>query len=320
MTLQFNRTIELRIVGKDDTLVVNRGLDIRFSCEKDRSSTPNALTIECLNLSEGTRNFIRANGRIELYTGYGESLDLLARMDVQKSITRYDPPNTITEITCLDGMTALRDKEIKLGFKGKATVAQAVASIVAQMGITSRQIDINLSVPMEAGYTHAGKATEALDDVLGIVKGVWGIVNNVLIITTRGKGIGNVVLTISAQNGLLGQPALTEDTFTYERTLHAKPTGKEAPSTKGGIKYKQGASAPVHKSTSTAQSKETVQETVEGVEMTMLLRPNINPFDKIEIESRFINGVYVVDKVQHDGANRDGDYISRVTAYKEASA
>ena len=56
------------------------------------------------------------------------------------------------------------------------------------------------------------------------------------------------------------------------------------------------------------------------MEMTMLLRPNINPFDKIRLESRFINGVYVVDKVQHDGANRDGDFTTRVTAYKEASA
>lgn len=321
MTQQFDRKIELHIIGKEDTLILNRGLDIRFQCEKDRSSTPNALTIECLNLSEGTRNFIRANGRIELYASYSNLVDLLARMEVQKSITRYDPPNTITEITCLDGMTALRDKEIKLGFKGKATVAQAVASIVAQMGITSRQIDIDLNVPMEAGYTHAGKATEALDDVLSIVKGVWGIVNNVLIITTRGKGIGSEVLTISAQNGLLGQPALTEDTFTYERTLHPKPTGKQATAPpQKGIKYKRGASAPVHKSTSTAPSKETVQETVEGVEMTMLLRPNINPFDKIRLESRFINGVYVVDKVQHDGANRDGDFTTRVTAYKEASA
>jgi hypothetical protein len=322
MTQQFNRNIEIRIIGKTDTLVINKGLALSFSCEKDRSSTPNGLTIEILNLSEGTRNFIRANGRIELYAGYGESLDLLARMDVQKSITRYNPPDTVTEITCLDGMTALRDKEIKLSFKGKATVAQAVASIVAQMGITSRQIDIDLNVPMEAGYTHAGKATEALDDVLSLVKGVWGIVNNVLIITTRGKGIGDVVLTISPQNGLLGQPSLTEDTFTYERTLHAQPTGKTAtPTGNAGIKYKRekGKAPAVHKSVNVEPSKESVQETVEGVEMEMLLRPNVNPFDKIRLESRFINGVFVVDKVTHDGSTRDGSHVTRVTAYREAN-
>jgi hypothetical protein len=332
MTQQFNRNIELRIIGKTDTLVVNKGLALSFSCEKDRSSTPNGLTIEILNLSEGTRNFIRANGRIELYAGYGESLDLLARMDVQKSITRYNPPDTITEITCLDGMTALRDKEIKLSFKGKATVGQAVARIVAQMGITSRQIDIDLNVPMEAGYTHAGKATEALDDVLSLVKGVWGIVNNVLIITTRGKGIGNVNLTISPQNGLLGQPSITEDTFTYERILHLKKdkkkrvkkpkaiTKKEAK--KKGIKWVRAKKTPpIYKIVQVDVEKtESVKETVEGVEMEMLLRPNVNPFDKIRLESRFINGVFVVDKVTHDGSTRDGSHVTRVTAYREASA
>jgi hypothetical protein len=322
MTQQFNRNIEIRIIGADDTLILNRGLDIQFVCNKDRSSTPNELTINALNLSESSRKFIRANGVIELYVGYGESLDLLARMDVQKIITRFDPPNTVTEITCADGLKALRDTEIKLSFKGNATVAQAVASIVAQMGITSRQVDIDLNIPMKSGYTHTGKATDALDDVLSLVKGVWGVINNVLIITQRGKGIGTPVLKISPSNGLLGQPAVMEDTFTYERVLHAKKDKKQAgkePKT-ASVKFKRGESASVKTVSVDVEKTESAQETVEGVEMDMLMRPNINPFDKIELESRFINGTYVVDKVDHAGATRDGDFISRVTAYREAAS
>lgn len=338
MTLQFNRKIELRIIGATDTLIINKDLDLQFECKKDRSSTPNELIFRALNLSLDSRQFIRANGTIEIYTGYGDALDLLARVDVLKSITTFEPPNSITEITCMDGLKVLRDKEITLSFKAGVTVAHALSRIVAQMGIKSREIDIDLNIPLKSGYTHSGKATDALDDVLGYVKGVWGIVNNVLIITTRGKGVGQPVLKISPQNGLIGQPALTEDTFTYERILHVDKTKKQRvkqakqpkrltkkEAKKRGVKYipplkrKVGKSKPVYKLVTVDVEKiDKEQETVDGVEFEMLLRPNVNPFDRIELESRFVNGIYVVDKVDHTGSTRGGDYLTRITAYKEA--
>jgi hypothetical protein len=48
----------------------------------------------------------------------------------------------------------------------------------------------------------------------------------------------------------------------------------------------------------------------------MLLRPQLNPFDLIEVESRFVNGLYVIDQIEHVGSNTDGDFITRATVYE----
>lgn len=281
MTKQFLRAVELKIIGERESLALSQGLDIEFNVRKDRSTAPNEAMVTIKNLGDSSRQFIQANKSLELYAGYDNQPALLAKCDITRRVTQWEPPDSITEIQCLDGFKALKDKRVTLGLADGATVGTAIKSIAKQMGLSLVANDqIAMQTPLKGGYTHAGTASQALDDLASIVDTSWGIVNNTLVFTKRGKALTPVkTLVISPQNGLLAQPEVLDDTVVSERVLPKQ------------IKPK-------------------------GYQLTMLLRPQLNPFDLIEVQSRFVNGLFVVDSVEHQGGNRTADFTTRATVYE----
>lgn len=281
MTKQFLRNVEVRIIGESDTLVLNQGLDAVFEVRKDRSTVPNECRVAIKNLSDTSRQFIQSNKGLEIYTGYDDELVLLAKCDITRRVTEWQPPDSITNIEALDGLLALKNKRVVLGLADKATVNQAVQSIAKQMGLKLiTNASLELKTPLKGGYTHTGTASQALDDLASTVNASWGIVNNTLIFTVRGKALNQTtVLSISPENGLLAKPEVLDDTIISERILPKQ------------IKPK-------------------------GYQITMLLRPQLNPFDLIEVQSQFVNGLFVVDTVEHQGGNRTSEFITRATIYE----
>jgi hypothetical protein len=279
MTKQFNRHIEVRIIGKNDTLLINEELDIEFTCRKDRSTTPNEASVRIKNLGETSRNFIKANNTVEVSTGYEDDRTLVMRMDVSRRVNTWQPPDSITEIIGLDGLIALKDREIKVSLAPKQTVKRGIEIVAKQAGLKIRLVGLTLNMHLFSGYTHSGKLTGALDDLTSIAKATWGIIDNELVIVKRGEGIGTPNFIISPENGLLAQPEVLDEVATTERVVKKQLEPK-------------------------------------GYQITMLMRPNLNPFDKIEIQSRFVNGVFVVDQVEHQGSTRGGEYITRATVYE----
>jgi hypothetical protein len=281
MTKQFLRNVEVRILGETDTLVLNRDLDVSFEVRKDRSTVPNEAIVSIRNLSEPTRQFIQANKSIELYTGYDTENVLLAKCDVTRRVTQWEPPDSITTIESYDGIYTITNKRVVLSLANGATIKQAIQSIAKQLGLKLiLNADIELKTPLKGGYTHTGTAVQALDDLTSSVNASWGIINNTLVFTIRGKALNNTkTLTISPENGLLAQPEVLDDTIISERVLPKRIQPK-------------------------------------GYNITMLLRPQLNPFDLIEVQSRFVNGLYVVDTVEHIGGNRTAEFITRATIYE----
>lgn len=346
MTKQFNRHIEVRIIGKNDTLVINEELDIEFTCRKDRSTTPNEASVRIKNLSETSKRFISADAYVEVYTGYNTDRTLVMRMDVSRRSTVLQPPDSITTIETFDGLTALKDKEIKITLAPKTSLKRGIEIVAQQAGLKFRVEDLSLNVPLLSGYTHSGKLTGALDDLTSVVKASWGIVNNEIVIVKRGKGIGTPRFVISPENGLLESPKILESTFVVERPI--KKSLKVIKKTKriksiktssisnANLPLEERIKAFLSSSTitekqknvkSTTKTTKVVKTTIReitptksenpiGYDIVMLMRPNLNPFDKIEIQSRFVNGVFVVDQVEHLGSTRGGEYITRATVYE----
>ncbi|CAB5223217.1 hypothetical protein UFOVP380_18 [uncultured Caudovirales phage] len=312
MTRQFNRLVGLRISGVKDTLTLNEGLDIQFHIRKDRSSMPNEATVSIKNLSEASRKFMAVDADFELSVGYDGQAQLLAKMDIARCTTTWSPPDSVTELQGLDGYAAMKNKNVTLGLAAGATVNQAIASIAKQLGLPMRVMGeqtvriplppskkkaapkrhraksrkrkikrkVWLKHPLKGGYSHTGKASQALDDLASKVGATWGIVNGILLFVLKGEAINTVpVLTISPENGLLAQPEVLDDTVSSDRVLpkYIKP---------------------------------------KGYQVTMLLRPNLNPFDLIEVKSRFVNGLFVVDTVEHRGGNRVDEFITRATIHE----
>ena len=51
-------------------------------------------------------------------------------------------------------------------------------------------------------------------------------------------------------------------------------------------------------------------KTDKGIEFKSLLQPRLNPGRRVKIESRMINGIFKLRKVEHKGDSRDGEFLS----------
>lgn len=328
---QFNRFCQLNIISNNISTFVNADMDLSFNCKKNRSTIPNDMSIEVKNLSESTRKLLNANGaKIRLFVGYDTERTLLADMDVTRTVTSWQPPESITRVECLDGFNALKNKKIALSFKGGTTVSTVVNALVKQLGLPLRPYTVNLTKPLKAGYSHTGTAYQALTDILSEVGATWGIINDTVVIVKYGQGLGTSKLLITPQNGLLSLPEEIDTTLTTER-VQAKVVSdkikKGVQNAKDRRKKKNLKNKVVANSyvANQARSKAQVQ-TLEilpteeaktaGFKLTMLLRPELNPFDLVELKSKFHSGIFVVDEIEHYGGNRDDDFITIATVYE----
>ena len=328
---QFNRFCQLNIISSGISTFVNADMDLSFNCKKTRSTVPNDLSIEIKNLSESTRKLLNANGaKIRLFVGYDTERILLADMDVVRAVTSWQPPESITKIECLDGFNALKNKKIALSFKAGTSVATVVSALVKQLGLPLRPYTINLTKPLKAGYSHTGTAYQALTDLLSEVGATWGIINDTVVIVKYGQGLGTSKLLITPQNGLLSLPEEIDTTLTTERVqakVVADKVKKGVQNAKDRRKKQALKSKAVSNSYVSIQAKSIPQiQTLEilpteeaktaGFNLTMLLRPELNPFDLVELKSKFHSGIFVVDEIEHYGGNRIDEFLTIATVYE----
>lgn len=328
---QFNRFCQLNIISNNISTFVNADMDLSFNCKKTRSTVPNDLSIEIKNLSESTRKLLNANGaKIRLFVGYDTERILLADMDITRAVTSWQPPESITKIECLDGFNALKNKKIALSFKAGTSVATVVSALVKQLGLPLRPYTINLTKPLKAGYSHTGTAYQALTDLLSEVGATWGIINDTVVIAKYGQGLGTATLLITPQNGLLAMPEEIDTTLTTERVqakVVADKVKKGVQNVKDRRKKQALKSKVVSNSYVSIQAKSIPQiQTLEilpteeaktaGFKLTMLLRPELNPFDLVELKSKFHSGIFVVDEIEHYGGNRIDDFLTIATVYE----
>jgi hypothetical protein len=328
---QFNRFCQLNIISSGISTFVNADMDLSFNCKKTRSTVPNDLSIEIKNLSESTRKLLNANGaKIRLFVGYDTERILLADMDVTRAVTSWQPPESITKIECLDGFNALKNKKIALSFKAGTSVATVVNALVKQLGLPLRPYTINLTKPLKAGYSHTGTAYQALTDLLSEAGATWGIINDTVVIAKYGQGLGTATLLITPQNGLLSLPEEIDTTLTTERVqakVVADKVKKGVTNAKDRRKKQTLKSKVVSNSYVSIQARSTptiqtlaILPTEEaktaGFKLTMLLRPELNPFDLVELKSKFHSGIFVVDEIEHYGGNRIDDFLTIATVYE----
>jgi hypothetical protein len=332
---QFNRFCQLNIISGGISTFVNADMDLSFNCKKTRSTVPNDLSIDIKNLSESTRKLLNANGaKIRLFVGYDTERILLADMDVTRAVTSWQPPESITKIECLDGFNALKNKKIALSFKAGTSVATVVNALVKQLGLPLRPYTINLTKPLKAGYSHTGTAYQALTDLLSEVGATWGIINDTIVIVQYGQGLGSPKLLITPQNGLLSLPEEIDTTLTTERVQpkvikekvtkgiyyvqkRYKKRAKRKKRVEGEIYYVKRGRADNRKNTiETIEILPTEEAKTAGFKLSMLLRPELNPFDLVELNSKFHSGIFVVDEIEHYGGNRTDDFLTIATVYE----
>lgn len=282
MSRLFDRTASLTITGNGEARTMT-GLRIMFQARKTRGAdTPNYLTAQVFNPAPATRQAALDTGAtMELSAGYGGENILVSRAEIDFAIVDRAPPDIVLDIEGQEGLRKLRETTISISHASGSSVQTVLDEIVGRLGIDVRPIEADLSAALRGGFTHVGKASRALDDLMARVRGSWSIQNGeLLILPETGQIEPGEAFVLSPQSGLIASPV------------------------------------PVEEQTST--DRQDIEPRI-GYRVTSLLNAAIEPGDVIKIEATDVEGFFAVDEIEHRGDTRGQEWYSNIVCYEAAS-
>jgi len=277
----FDRVYKLLIGSKGQTqgLEISE-LRIKFDIEKTADKNPNTNKIQIWNLSEKTRRELeKPDTRCLLYAGYAEDRGplLIFSGDVTFAWSKVDGPDIITEFELGDGSKEIRDSTISVGYNRGVKSNQVLTDVSKQMGLPLN-LAANLPERMwQNGLSYFGSAKGLLDKVTKGTNLEWSIQNGNVQVIEKGMVTTRQGIEIAVDSGMVGSP---------ERER----------SNKGETKSKK------HKGKSDAKQQ------WDGWKVKTLLMPTLNPGDRVVLKSKFAEGIFRIETLQHTGDNWEGDW------------
>lgn len=294
MSYRFDRIYKL-VIGKKgqdkNAIVIEPPTRISFDIQKDVKSEPNENTIKIYNLAESTRKAIEKQDlRCVLYAGYSEenNTTLLASGDIATAYSYHEGADWVTEIYFIDGLVEIRDTAVSLGYAANVSSTVIVNDIAAKMGlklVANNQLNER---KWENGFSFYGAARKALDKVVAGTGLEWSVQNGELQIVDKGKPTKRQGVVLAKDSGLIGYP---------ERTREAA-RAKSADSEDEKKSKRQ-------KTTLSNQAKD-------GWNVKSLLLPQVNPADKVRLESLSVTGWFRAETVKHIGDSHSGDWVTEL--------
>ena len=284
----FDRTYRL-LVGKAGGKGVEIGppLNIEFEVDKTPKEEPNHSTIKVWNLAKTTRDAIcEPDLFCVLYAGYAEQDGpvLLASGHILDAWTYFDGPDVITQLEILDGGVEYRDTVVSVGYGAGASAKQIIRDIAKQMGLVLYMADNAPDRTWQHGFSYFGAARTALHKVVHGAGLEWSIQNQTLQVLKKGEVSARAGIVLSSESGLIGYP---------ERTREGAKEKTDVKTVKGG--------------------KKTIEDRQRrtGWRVTSLLMPQVNPGDRVKLESKAVQGWFRADTVKHSG-DFGGDWFTEM--------
>jgi hypothetical protein len=276
MSLLFLRSGRVEIATEGGGVSLD-GLRFSFSVRKTRSGTPNSVSLTIYNPNPSTRSMAsEKKADVRIFGGYASNAGLVSEANIVKAVTKFEPPNVVLEIDAMEGIRVLKEKTISISHSNRSTVRQVIDEIAGQLEVDVREIEFDVSQPLRGGFAHVGKPARALDELVSRFKGSWSFQNaDLAFLPEEGFIESDEVPLITPFSGMVFSPEQFEKALT----------------------------------TDTPEN----EETQTGYRVTSLMRPEIEPGDKIQIQSRAVNGEYVVDEVEHKGDTEGQEWYSIFT-------
>lgn len=290
MSFRFNRTYRLLIGKKGETknaILIEPPMRITFDVQKDVESEPNENSIKIYNLSAATRQAVeKPNLRCVLYAGYSEENEptLLCSGDIATAYSYRENGDWITELFVLDGLIEIRDTAVSLGYAGGVSSQLILNDLATQMGLKLVAGEELAERQWSNGFSFYGAARTALNKIVAGTGLEWSVQNGELQVVNRAKTTRRQGVVLAADSGLIGSP---------ERVREA------ARSKQADEKDKKN---------SKKQKKTTDKQAKDGWNVRSLLLPQINPADKVKIESVTVEGWFRAESVKHTGDSHSGEW------------
>ena len=286
----FDRVYRL-LVGKkgEEKGLEITDLRIQFDIEKSAKKNPNSSSIKIYNLKKETRaEFEKPGTRCLLYAGYkdGEGPLLIFNGDVTFAWTQFKLPDIITEFELGDGATEIRDTTISVGYDKGIKSSQIFNDVAKKMDVPLTMPSNLVDRVWEHGLSYFGSARTLLDKVTKGSNTEWSIQNNNLQVIEQGMVTTRQGVLISANSGLVGFA---------ERERQSKDGNSKS-----------------------EKAKEP-EKSDDGWRIKTLLMPQLNPGDRIQLDSRSVQGVFRIQELKHTGDNWEGDWQTEMKVIDPAA-
>ena len=274
-------------------------LRIAFDISKNNKKNPNRSRIRVWNLKASTRQAMeRPDIRCLLQVGYAEEggpLDVFVG-DVLEAYSIYDLPDIVTVLELGEGVTAIRDGMVSLGYGRGATTRQALGDVAGRMGLSLMMPEDAPHKAWENGFSFHGPGRSALDQITRYAGLSWSIQGMTLQVVRSGGSTNRQVFDLSAGSGLIGTP---------ERVRKGR---------------REGAAEVRDELTGTKKRAGTRTEQVDGWRVRSLVLPGLLPDDRVKLSSRTVDGVFVAHEIQHVGDSHQGDWITEILLAEATAA
>jgi len=287
---RFDRTYRL-VVGKGGAqgVEVKPPMRMKFDIKKDDTKNPNRSRITIYNLKPDTRKALeQPDTRCSLEVGYveeGGPVNIFTG-EVIEAYSEFDGPNIATTLELGEGVKAIRDGVVSLGYPRGTGTAQAIRDVAGRMGLSVVMPDDAPQREWQNGFSFHGAGHSALDQITRYAGLSWSIQGNALQIVRTGGTTNRQVFVLNARSGLIKHPERVR--------ANSKETAKVADTS--------GNTARVPKKT----------EKKDGWRVTSLVLPSVMPGDRVKLESRTVEGVLTVEEIHHQGDTHGDDWFSEL--------
>lgn len=209
MALLFDRFARVTV----DTFRIE-GLRVTFKIKKTLSKEPNTADIEIYNLSADTRRAMRTKGAlVTLEAGYKKENGVIFTGDARTIDHVRAGPDWITRIRCGDGEKAFQFNNAVISARPNAKRTDVAKKVIDALGLKPGNALGQIAGAVGAGtdrflkgYSFAGNAAKALDDLVRAAGLTWSIQDGeVQVLAADGKR-REIAFRLSPDSGLIGSP------------------------------------------------------------------------------------------------------------------
>jgi hypothetical protein len=259
---------------------------IQFKIEKHLRKTPNQAEIVITNLAPQSREaFVSGPAKVRIEAGYDGTPRLLFIGDLRHASNEHVGTEWLTKLQLADGARAYAQARVNRSYAKGTPITSILGDIARGFGVPLPP-EVNASADLRArlttGEVITGYASDELTRLLAQFGFEWSFQNGVLQILRVDAALpGSVrVLSVPPDGGIIGAPTI--DPPKIRAPSKAKKSGR--------------GSAP----------------RVPKMKLKHSLFPDLIPGERIEVQSRSLNGIFRIDSLLHEGDNHGGDWTTTI--------
>lgn len=209
------------------------GLRVSFRVEKIYRGRPSSVEVKVWNLSDATRRAIeqasvaRAQSLspgtgyvrprrmvfVSLEAGYEAGMFRIFYGDVRHMVTTVEAPDIVTTITGGSGELSYHFARVNRSFRAGTTVEAVLNHVAAALGVELgnapemfRGVRLRNQSVFHDGTVVSGNAARELDALCAAAGLEWSVVDNRLQVVNIGGAVGEAIVELTPETGLIGSP------------------------------------------------------------------------------------------------------------------